>query len=272
MYKSVYFLLLMSLFCSCSSYKKLVWHDEFDQNGLPDSAKWKMEEGFFHNEEQQYYTKNRTENARVENGLLIIEAKKEKIENKDYDASKKGFKYAYPHADYTSASLTTKGIQSFQYGRIEMRAKLPRGKGVWPAFWMLGANRDQIGYPFCGEIDIMEYTGKEANKIHSTIHYPRNDGTEKVISSGTTLKKRKPFSDFHLYAIEWNKKKIDFYFDRKKYYRFDFTELENQKINPFTNPFYLILNLALGGSFGGTIDDKNLPQQFLIDYIRVYQK
>ncbi len=273
MHKYVYCLLIFSCACvSCSSYKKLVWNDEFDKPGLPDSSKWKMEEGFFHNEEQQYYTKNRTENARVENGNLIIEARKEKFDNKDFDASKKGFKYAYPHADYTSASLTTKGIQHFKYGRIELRAKLPKGKGVWPAFWMLGENRDQIGYPFCGEIDIMEYTGKDPNRIHATIHYSRNDGSEKVVSSGTTFKKRKPFNDFHVYAMEWNKKKIDFYFDKKKYYSFDIEEAGDKKNNPFYKPFYLILNFALGGTWGGTIDDKILPQQFLIDYVRVYQK
>jgi len=135
--------LLVFLSVGCAQDWKLVWSDEFDRPGLPDPAKWGYEKGFVRNQEKQYYTEARKENARVEGGMLIIESRREE----------------YRNAHYTSASLTTQGTASWTYGRMEMRAKLPTGRGIWPAFWMLGINESQVGWPACGEIDIMELVG-----------------------------------------------------------------------------------------------------------------
>ena len=261
---------LIILFCSsCSSHRVLTWNDEFNGIGLPDTNKWTQEEGFLHNEEEQYYTRNRTENIRMEDGHLVIEARKEKFPNKDHDTKRKGYQYAYAYADYTSASIHTKNIRSFKYGRIEIRASLPQGKGVWPAVWMLGNNKDSVGYPMCGEIDIMEFTGHEPRSIYGSVHYPRDSNSAKVFSKTVVHTTKKTLSDFHTYAICWNKKKINFYFDKKIYHSFNIEDAGNN--NPFHRPFYLIINFALGGTFGKDINDSILPQRMLVDYIRVYQ-
>lgn len=249
---------------------KLVWNDEFNEGVSIDKTKWQFEVGHIRNIEEQYYTADRNENCRIENGLLILEARKEKFPNKDYNPAIQNWKNVYANADYTSASITTKNIHSWKFGRIEIRAKLPNGQGVWPAVWMLGANRDEAGYPFCGEIDIMEYTGKDPHKIHGTTHHAR-DNEGNVISNSGDIKKRKPYKDFHVYAIEWNKKEISFFLDKKKYHTVNIEAIGNKKENPFLKPFYLIINFALGGTWGKTINDKILPQQFQIDYVRVYQ-
>lgn len=249
---------------------KLVWQDEFNEGAGLDKSKWLFEVGHIRNEEEQYYTADRTENCRIVNGCLVIEARKEKFPNKDYNPAIQNWKNVYRNADYTSASITTKGLHSWQFGRIEVRAKLPEGQGVWPAIWMLGANRDEAGYPFCGEIDIMEYTGRDPHRIHATTHHAR-DKEGNIISNTGEIKKRKPYKDFHVYAIEWNKKEISFFLDNKKYHSVNLETIVTKKENPFLKPFYLIINFALGGSWGKTINDKILPQQFLIDYVRVYQ-
>src|ERR1035437_2990889 len=152
-------IILLYLLLSCSSQNKektwnLVWSDEFNYNGLPDEKKWICEEGFVRNSEPQYYTKERLQNCRVADGNLIITAYKE-----DYKGAK-----------YTSASINTKGIYGFTQGRVEVRAKLPSGRGVWPAIWTVGTNSDQVGWPSCGEIDIMEYWGHDPNDIHANVH------------------------------------------------------------------------------------------------------
>jgi beta-glucanase (GH16 family) len=251
---------------------KLVWSDEFDRPGLPDPARWGYEEGFVRNHEAQYYTRSRLENARVENGLLVIEARKERFQNPHFKPDhgpKAGDNQSIELAQYTSAALVTLHKASWQYGRIEVRAKLPHGLGTWPAIWMLGDDKSKFGWPACGEIDIMEFVGHTPGKVHATVHFQK-DGKHK--SSGHNLSVTAPWDDFHVYAVEWTPQRMDFYYDRTKYHSFEVAAADNRGQNPFRKPQYLLLNLALGGSWGRKIDDSILPQKFYIDYVRVYQK
>ena len=237
---------------------ELVWSDEFNYSGLADSNKWGYEEGFVRNHESQYYTRARLENARVENGSLVIECKREDFKAPNGNAVK-----------YTAASLNTKGRFAWQYGRIEVRAKLPKGKGVWPAVWMLGANISQVGWPSCGEIDIMELVGKEPNNIHGTLHYAVSG---RHSSDGGKITTNSPSDDFHVYAVEWFADRIDFYFDTNKYHTVSIDKAGAGADNPFRKPQYLLINFALGGDWGGPFEDSILPQQYLIDYVRVYKQ
>jgi beta-glucanase (GH16 family) len=253
---------------------KLVWSDEFNYTGLPDAKKWGNEVGFIRNRELQYYTKGRKENARVENGMLVIESRKEKFKNPDYrpDSRSRRWKYSREYADYTSASVTTQGKATWRHGRIEVRAKLPTGRGTWPAIWMLGTNIREVGWPKCGEIDILENVGYAPNKIHANIHcekYNHARGTGK----GASITVEKPFEKFHVYAVEWSGEKMDFYVDNKKYFTYE-NEGSGEAAWPYDKEHYLILNTAIGGSWGGQkgIDDSIFPQRFYIDYVRVYQK
>lgn len=251
---------------------KLVWSDEFEGKGQPAAAKWGYEEGLVRNNEAQYYTRERLENARVENGKLIIEARKERWRNGQYKAGSSGKKTSKEFAEYTSASLTTQGKESWTYGRVEVKAKVPRGRGVWPAIWMLGTNRGEVGWPKCGEIDIMEYVGFDENSIHGTVHtgkYNHMKGTAK----GSKVTVEKPYEGFHVYAVEWDKSRMDFFVDGKKYFTYE-NEGTGVEAWPFDAPQYLILNLAIGGSWGGQkgIDESIFPQRMEIDYVRVYQK
>jgi beta-glucanase (GH16 family) len=248
---------------------KLIWADEFNQPGLPDPAHWTNELGFIRNHESQFYTVARPENARVTNGVLVIEARKEQFPNLNH---KSGSKTQPEFAQYTSASLKTKNLAEWQYGRIEVRAQLPRGRGVWPAIWMLGANESQVGWPRCGEIDIMEYVGFEPDTIHANIHTGKYNHNKKN-GKGSTLKLPQPFESFHNYSIEWSPEKIDFFVDDFKYFTYAREESAGQDAWPFDQKCYLILNLAIGGEWGGMhgIDDSIFPQRFEIDYVRVYQ-
>lgn len=248
---------------------KLVWADEFDYEGLPDPKKWDYEVGFVRNNEAQYYTRARKENARVENGMLVIEGRREKFPNPGYNAGAKGGSAAKPFADYTAASLITRKKAEWKFGRVEVRAKLPQGQGVWPAIWMLGSNIGQIGWPACGEIDIMEFVGHEPGFVHATIHF-RKDGKHK--SSGNKLAVEKPWDGFHVYAMEWFADRMEFSYDARKVHTFPISQADDQNDNPFLKPQYLLVNLALGGSWGGKIDDNIFPQPFVIDYVRVYQR
>jgi beta-glucanase (GH16 family) len=236
---------------------KLVWSDEFNYKGLPDPTKWDFEEGFVRNGENQYYTRARLENARVEHGHLIIECRKDNFTPSNH-----------PPVEYTSASLTTLNKECWQYGRIEVRAKLPAGRGVWPAIWTLGTNITQVGWPACGEIDIMEFVGKETNNVHGTVHYAVAGQHQ---SDSSTMETPKPYAGFHTYAVEWTPDRIDFFFDHQKYHTVMTAKAGEPADNPFCKPHFLIINFALGGSWGGPIDDSSLPQQYLIDYVRVYQ-
>lgn len=252
----------------------LVWSDEFNTAGLPDPNKWGYEEGFVRNNEAQYYTRARKENARVEGGMLVIEGRKETWPNPRYDPNAPAGRgrRSRQNADYTSASLVTRGKADWTYGRIEVRAQLPAGRGVWPAIWMLGTNIGQVGWPACGEIDIMEYVGFDPNTVYANAHMAKYNHT-KGTGKGSKIQTPRPFESFHVYALEWDKERLRFFLDDKPYFEFA-NEHTGVEAWPFDQPQYLILNLALGGSWGGQkgIDDAIFPQRFLIDYVRVYQR
>ena len=251
---------------------KLVWSDEFNYKGKPDSTKWAFEYGFKRNLEKQYYV-DRLKNARVENGLLVLETHKETIKNEAFVSKQaKGWKENWEYAEYSAPSLNTKNIEKWTYGRIEIRAQLPKGTGLWPAFWMIGANYDEVRWPECGEIDIMEHIGFEPDSIFGTIHtkaYNHMKGTEK----GKKIFIDKPYDSFHVFAIEWTPEKMDFILDDTVY-----NHIENEHKTthewPFDQDFHLKINIAVGGMLGGQkgIDDSIFPQKMLIDYVRVFQQ
>jgi beta-glucanase (GH16 family) len=254
---------------------KLVWSDEFDKPGPPDPAKWNYEAGFVRNHEAQYYTRDRRENARVENGLLIIEARKEQFRNPAFDPAAKdsrNWNRSREFAAYTSASLTTQGNANWTYGRIEVRAKLPAGRGVWPAIWTLGTNTPQAGWPAGGEIDIMEMVGFKPDMIYAHVHVRKYDVLQKT-DQGNGIKIPDASDAFHVYAVEWDADHMDFFVDDQKYFTYR-NEKTGSDAWPFDKGQYLILNLAIGGAWGGEkgLDDNILPQRFYIDYVRVYQK
>jgi beta-glucanase (GH16 family) len=210
----------------------------------------------------------------VENGLLVIEARKEQMKNPAFDpnsSAKGGARRTREFAEYTSASLTTRGKASWVHGRVEVRAKLPSGRGTWPAIWMLGTNFTQIGWPACGEIDIMECVGFDPEVIHANIHtrkynHAQNNGKgDKIIIPDAT-------DDFHVYAMEWDGDHLDFFVDNRKYFTYA-NEKSGMEAWPYDQDQYLILNLAIGGSWGGQkgIDDAIFPARYYIDYVRVYQ-
>ncbi|WP_417431797.1 family 16 glycosylhydrolase [Halpernia sp.] len=253
----------------------LVWSDEFNYRGKPDPNKWGYDYGFIANEEKQYYTDN-IKNARVENGYLIIEAFKEKIANKDFKNPEikewTKYKREIDTAQYSSARINTYGLASWKYGYIEVSAKLPKGRGMWPAIWMLADNKKEKGWPESGEIDIMEHVGYDNDTIHGTIHtkaYNHLKGTQK----GKTIFIDKPNDTFHVFAIEWTPEKIDFILDGVVYNHF-VNEHKTTDEWPFDKRFHIILNVAVGGMWGGKngIDDTIFPQKMEIDYVRVFQK
>ncbi|WP_242670077.1 glycoside hydrolase family 16 protein [Gramella sp. KN1008] len=261
-------LFLVPLTMNSQSYK-LVWADNFEYNGKPDPEKWNYETGFIRNLEEQIYT-SRKKNVRIRNGKLEIIARKEKYRNSRFDPTVRNYRINTAYAEYTSGSINTKDKFEFRYGRVEVRAKLPQGEGIWPAIWMLGANFDQIEYPLAGEIDIMEYVGKTPNEIHSTVHFPGNKRKE-IKSNGGTKTLNSPYENFHIYSLNWTPEKIDFLIDNSVFHSFKIDEA-GEKNNPFRKPFYLILNLALGGNWAGDVDPEVFPQKFVIDYVRVYKK
>jgi beta-glucanase (GH16 family) len=248
---------------------KLVWSDEFNYTGLPDSAKWNFEEGMVRNHEKQFYTKGRKANAVVKDGALVITAIKEQFVNKAYRAGNTAWQRKDSAADYTSASINTKGKADWKYGKIVVRAKLPAGKGVWPAIWMLGSNISKVGWPICGEIDIMENVGFEPDRVYATMHYLDPAAKKPVQNMKHTLSQTLS-SEFHIYTLEWDEKFIKIYLDDTLYQAFNIDDA-GTGINGYRQNQYLLLNLALGGDWGGKIDDSIFPQQFIIDYVRVYQ-
>lgn len=236
--------------------KKLVWHDEFNYRGLPDSSKWNYDvgNGGYGNNEAQFYTEKRLENARVEGGKLVIEARREQ----------------WKGSEYTSARLLSRGKYYFRYGTVEVRAKLPKGRGTWPAIWAMSENMKQ--WPDDGEIDIMEHVGYHPGYIHATIHTKKYNwvvGTQKTDS----IEIKDASEKFHLYKMDWDKDKIDMYVDGAKFFSYANTE-KNDAAWPFDQPFFIVLNQAIGGNWGGKegIDDTVFPQKFYIDYVRIYQK
>lgn len=238
---------------------KLTWSDEFNYQGFPDSTKWGYEtegnETGWGNNEKQFYTEKDSANAWVKNGSLHITAIRKKT----------------GHKEYTSARLSTLYTQSFLYGRLETRAKLPAGRGTWPAIWMLGSNHGKVSWPQCGEIDIMEHVGYQPDSVYSTIHtgaFNHMIGTQKT--AGAFI--RNPYAEFHTYTLEWTPKQVLFLVDGKEFHRIENIYHKTSEW-PFDQPFYLILNLAIGGNWGGKkgIDDSIFPAHFEIDYVRFYQ-
>jgi beta-glucanase (GH16 family) len=236
----------------------LIWADEFNQpNGSsPDTNKWANDlgAGGWGNAELEYYTA-RTNNARIESGNLVIEARQENFSG----------------SSYTSARLKTQGKWSWTYGRIEARMKLPYGQGIWPAFWMLGTNLATVGWPKCGEIDILENIGREPTIVHGTVHGPGYSGGG-GIGGPYSLPGKAPFAnDFHVYAVEWTTNQIKWFVDGNQF--FSVTPANLPKGSPwvFTQPQFILLNLAVGGQWPGYPDaTTTFPQRMTVDYVRVY--
>ena len=256
---------------------ELVWSDEFDQDGPVSQDKWNVEtippnNGSWWNGELQFYT-DKEDNIRVEEGLLKITAKYESYEGKNY----------------TSARINTQDKFEFTYGRVEMRAKLPNWEGMWPAFWLLGANIDEIGWPNCGELDILEHgdyvkdsTSNDPGLISSAVHYGPQDysrqttnvpnkiffdtGQERFIRSEKIIEK--PFQEYHTYSMQWAPDKIQFFIDDEMHFEFP---MQSQH-SPFDKPFFLLLNLAVGGHWtDGYVASGFTEATYEIDYVRVYQ-
>lgn len=254
---------------------KLVWQDEFNQDGLPDPKKWDYDIGFIANRELQYYTK-RELNARIRNGALVIEARKETYPNAAYDPKEtdedKAYQRMWREAEYTSARLVTRDLAEWQYGRFEVRAKIPTGRGLWPAIWMLGHDIDKVGWPEVGELDIMENVGFDPEVVHANIHtksYNHLINTNK----GNKITLDKPYDKYHVYSMEWNQQKIEFFIDDRSYFTYE-NEGTGTDVWPFDKPFYMILNVAVGGGWGGLegVDASIFPRKMLVDYVRVYQQ
>jgi beta-glucanase (GH16 family) len=230
----------------------LVFSDEFDTPGALDAARWGYEIGYLRNNELQYYT-SRSENVRTEGGMLVIEGRKE----------------SYQGYGYTSASINTRRRFEFLYGRVEVRAKLPTGNGTWPAIWMLGTNIDQVGWPSCGEVDIMENVGFEPLKIYGTIHTLAGSGSS---GKGSNVSVSSPWQEFHVYAMEWYPDRIDILVDDQKYFSYR-NDGGGSRAWPFDKPQYLLINLAIGGAWGGQkgVDDSRFPHEYYVDYVRIYK-
>jgi len=242
----------------------LVWSDEFNgRNTTIDATKWVIETGGggFGNDELEYYTA-RPQNVQVRHGHLIIEAFQEKYTGPDGVTR-----------DYTSARLKTQTKFSQAYGRFEARIKIPRGQGLWPAFWLLGVDIDRIGWPDDGEIDIMENVGKEPSAVHGTIHGPGYSGAG-GISASYSLPHGLRFADhFHVFAVEWEPEVIRFYTDGQRYATRTPKDLPGGKKWVFDHPFFIILNVAVGGNWPGNPDSSTVfPQTMLVDYVRVYRR
>ncbi|MFN8342647.1 MAG: glycoside hydrolase family 16 protein [Cyclobacteriaceae bacterium] len=244
------------------SGRKLVWADEFDKDGAPDSTRWGYDMGDgcpnvcgWGNNEAQYYTSN-SKNVRIENGMLVIEAHHDSLGTKAY----------------TSTRMVSKGKGDWLYGRIEVKARVPKGRGTWPAIWMLSTDWSYGGWPESGEIDIMEHVGHDPGVIHGTLHSQKYNHIKQTQKEG---KITIPDSQdaFHVYAVDWKEDKVDFYVDEQLYHTV--TRVPGDDFNgwPFDKRFHLILNVAVGGNWGGQqgIDESIWPQRMEVDYVRVYQ-
>jgi beta-glucanase (GH16 family) len=254
LFVSLLFLGAFLISCSKKENSKLLWSDEFETPGPPDTLKWNYDLGDgcpancgWGNNEAQSYT-NDLANVRVDSGNLIIEA-------------------TLNEGHWTSGRITSKGKMNFTYGHIVFRAKLPAGKGTWPALWMLGENISSIGWPACGEIDVMEHVGKNPGVVQSALHTPSSfgDTVDKKSINLSTFD-----SEFHDYEAIWTAGGIDFLVDGVKFYTFS-PEVKDDKTWPFHAPFFIIMNIAMGGNFGGPDIDPSLTSvKMEVDYVRVY--
>jgi len=265
-------LVMFLLACGCETddgqtvarLTNLVLSEEFDSDGAPNPAVWDYDIGRgpdgngWGNQELQYYT-DRPQNATIQNGVLLITAREESFEG----------------AQYTSARLLTKDLFEQQYGRFEARIRLPFGQGIWPAFWMLGADIDENPWPGAGEIDIMEYRGQEPTILVGSVHGPGYNGGD-AISKEYTLENDRFDTGFHVFGIEWGPDFINFYVDDVLYNQITpediDEETDGQGVWVFNKPFYILMNLAVGGTFVGSPDaETQFPQTMLVDYVRVYE-
>ncbi len=261
---SLFIVLITLVFISCDTddtqqvtqFDQLVLQEEFNTDGAPNSAVWGFDigtgENGWGNNELQYYT-DRTENVTVQNGVLLITANQESFEG----------------SQYTSARLLTKDKFEQQYGRFEARIRLPYGQGIWPAFWMLGADIDQNPWPAAGEIDIMEYRGQNPSVLIGSVHGPGYNGGN-AISKEYTLPNDRFDTGFHVFGIEWSPEKINFYVDDVLYNQITPEDVTGEWV--FDKPFFILMNLAVGGSFVGSPNAETVfPQTMLVDYVRVYK-
>lgn len=252
-----YFSMVIPVQAQQTNIWQLQWSDEFNYSGLPDSNYWSYDVGGngWGNNELQYYTAADTRNVQVKDGCLWIIARKGETEG----------------SSYSSARIVTKNKIDVNYGRIEVRAILPKGLGLWPAIWMLPSDWIYGGWPKSGEIDIMEHVGFMPDSIFGSVHTERFNhtiGTQKT--KGIAI--HNPYTDFHVYAIEWNEQQIDFYVDHQQYYRF-LNSGKGEKEWPFDQRFHLLLNIAVGGNWGGQkgVDNQVFPAAMKIDYVRYYR-
>lgn len=235
---------------------KLVWEDQFNYEGRPNEELWQIEVAGngFGNNEAQFYTDS-LKNIFVKDGTLHIVAHKE-----DYE-----------HRHYTSAKLTTLNKNHIRYGRIEVMIKLPTGKGTWPALWLLGTNMKEVGWPTCGEIDLMEHVGHNPGHIHFSLHSRTN---HHLIGNQPTLALDVPgiLEGFHEFSVDWTPDDFTFYIDKKEIVKFNKNDYIGHADWPFDHPFYFIMNLAIGGTWGGPIDDKIFPMTMACQYVKVYER
>jgi beta-glucanase (GH16 family) len=261
---ALWILLFASVGSTTAQQRVLVWSDEFDGqvNSAPDYSKWRFATGGggWGNDELEYYT-SRRQNAFINGkGQLVITALREKYTGPDNVTR-----------NYTSARLTTKGKFTQKFGRFEARIKLPFGQGIWPAFWILGDDIDSVGWPYCGEIDIMENIGREPSANHGSLHGPGYSGGSPL--SGSYTLPNGQFSDaFHIFAIEWEPTAIRFYVDGNLYETRTPADVPSGGRWVFDHPFFILLNVAVGGNWPGSPDARTLwPQTMLVDYVRVYR-
>lgn len=235
---------------------RLVWSDEFATDGAPDPAKWTWEEGRVRNGELQHYTRDRRANARIVNGLLVIEAHRED----------------FAGATFTSASVITQGRASFTHARIEVRAQLPRGRGTWPAIWLLGDNWPAVGWPACGEIDVMEFVGFDPAAVHHNVHTATHNHL-RGNGRGVRVALADPSDGFHVYGVAWDRERMDFTLDGAVTFTVTNAHTDTDAW-PFDAPFFLLLNLAVGGTWGGQrgVDESVFPQRLEIDWVRVWSR
>lgn len=269
-----YYLPLFVCIASCLSCGQpaeeyvLVWSDEFDKNGKPDTANWNYEQGFARNHELQWY---QPENAVCKDGLLVIEARRETTENPGYDSTGKDWRQNRQYAEYSSSCLITRGKHEWQYGRFELRAKIPTDSGMWPAWWTLGVKEP---WPANGEIDIMEYY---RDTILANLAFLGADGKTEWYDSKHGLQTfgENFANEFHVWKMDWTEAYIALYVDDILLNKVELNRTTNKNgsgFNPFQQPHYMLLNLAIGGMNGGDPTGTLFPQQFEVDYVRVYQK
>ncbi len=255
---------------------ELVWHDEFEKNGSPDPRSWGFEKGFVRNNEAQWY---QPQNVFCEDGVLVIEGRKERTYNPNYNPASESWRENREYGEYTSASINTKGKHEFLYGRVEVRAKIPTRDGAWPAIWTLGQAQR---WPSCGEIDIMEYyrIGGEPHILANVAHGNNRNGA--IWDSAKVPFKKFLKSDpewgakFHIWRMDWDQEAIRIYLDGELINETMLSKTVNGEagghINPFKTPQYLLLNLAIGGNRGGEVDDDGFPMRYEVDYVRVFQQ